>query len=62
MTWSGRPASLARGGDLSAQTVTWYVRPPPCSLVALSACGGGLEGPHAIAFFDRHGIALDMVG
>ena len=46
----------------SAQTVTWYVRPPPCSLAALSACGGGLEGPHAIACYDRHGHPLDVAG
>ena len=52
-------SGLQRGP--SAQTVTWYVRPPPCFLAALSACGGGLEGPHAIAYSDRHGLALDVV-
>ena len=52
-------SGLQRGP--SAQTVTWNVRPPPCSLAALSACGGGLEGPYAIAYSDRHGLALDVV-
>ena len=59
----GRASSefgLQRGP--SAQTVTWYARPSPCSLAALSACGGGLEGPHAIACSDRHGLPLDMAG
>ena len=45
-----------------AHTVAWHARPPPCSLAALSACGGGLEGPHAIACSDRHGLPLDMAG
>eukprot|EP00966_Prymnesium_polylepis_P327292 7383165-Prymnesium_polylepis.8 len=59
----GRASSesgLRRGP--SAQTVIWYVRPPPCSLAALSACGGGLEGPDDIACSDRHGLPLDMAG
>ena len=44
------------------QTVTWYSRPPTCSLAALSACGGGLEGPHAIASFESHALPLDLTG
>ena len=46
----------------SAHTVAWYARPPPCSLAALSACGGGLEGPHAIASFESHALPLDLTG
>ena len=59
----GRASSESglRRGPSALQTVTWYVRPPPCSLAALSACGGGLEGPHAIAYSDRHGLFLDVV-
>jgi hypothetical protein len=45
-----------------AHTVAWYARPPPCSLAALSACGGGLEGPCAIASFDAHALPLDRAG
>ena len=59
----GRASSefgLQRGP--SAQTVIWYARPPPCSLAALSACGGGLEGPCAIASFDAHALPLDRAG
>ena len=46
----------------SAHTVAWYARPPPCSLAALSACGGGLEGPCAIASFDAHALPLERAG
>jgi hypothetical protein len=31
-------------------------------LSALSACGGGLEGPRAIASFDAHALPLDQAG
>ena len=59
----GRASSefgLRRGP--SAQTVTWYARPPPCSLAALSACGGGLEGLRATASFNLHALPLDLTG
>jgi hypothetical protein len=46
----------------SAHTVAWYARPPPCSLAALSACGGGLEGPHSMASFESHALPLDLTG
>ena len=45
-----------------AHTVAWYARPPPCSLAALSACGGGLEGLHAIASLESHALPLDLTG
>ena len=53
-------SGLQRGP--SAQSVTWYARPPTCSLAALSACGGGLEGLHAIASFESHALPLDLTG
>jgi hypothetical protein len=59
----GRASSefgLQRGP--SAQTVTWYARPPPCSLAALSACGGGLEGLCVTASFNVHALPLDLTG
>ena len=46
----------------SAQTVTWHARPPPCSLAALLACGGGLEGLRATASFNLHALPLDLAG